>query len=78
MSKVMTYKGFSARVEFDAEDRIFVGRIAGIRDVIGFHAETVAGIEKAFHESVNDYVPACAALGQSANKPVSGNIYCRS
>ena len=40
MSNAMTYKGFSARVEFDAEDRIFVGRIAGIRDVVGFHSET--------------------------------------
>lgn len=77
MSNAMTYKGFSARVEFDADDRIFVGRIAGIRDVIGFHAETVAGLEKAFHEAVNDYAKACAALGQSPNKPVSGNMMLR-
>ena len=77
MSKAMTYKGFSARIEFDAEDRIFVGRIAGIRDVVGFHAETVAGLEKAFHETVNDYVKACDALGQSPNKPVSGNLMLR-
>ena len=77
MSNAMTYKGFSARIEFDAEDRIFVGRIAGIRDVVGFHAETVAGLEKAFHETVNDYVKACAALGQSPNKPVSGNMMLR-
>lgn len=77
MSNAMTYKGFSARVEFDAEDRIFVGRVAGIRDVVGFHAETVAELEKAFHETVNDYVKACAALGQTPNKPVSGNMMLR-
>ena len=77
MSNAMTYKGFSARVEFDAEDRVFVGRIAGIRDVVGFHAASVAGLEKAFHESVNDYVAACAALGQAPNKPVSGNLMLR-
>ena len=73
----MTYKGFSARIEFDADDRIFVGRIALIRDVVGFHAATVAGLEKAFQETVNDYVNACAALGQSPNKPVSGNMMLR-
>jgi predicted HicB family RNase H-like nuclease len=77
MSNALTYKGFNARVEFDAEDRIFVGRIAGIRDIISFHAETVSGLEKAFKESVNDYLKACEALGQSPNKPVSGNLMLR-
>ncbi len=28
--KVMNYKGYAARIEFDAEDRIFVGHVAGI------------------------------------------------
>ena len=77
MSNAMTYKGFSARIEFDAEDRIFVGRVAGIRDIVGFHAETVSSLEKAFHEAVNDYVKACAELGQSPNKPASGNLMLR-
>lgn len=77
MSKSLTYKGYSARVEFDAEDRIFVGRIAGIRDLITFHAESVSGLEKAFKESVNDYLKACEELGQSPNKPVSGNLMLR-
>ena len=77
MSNALTYKGYSARVEFDAEDRIFAGRIAGIRDIVGFHAETVTGLEKAFREAVNDYVRACDELGQSPNKPVSGNMMLR-
>ena len=77
MSNALTYKGFNARVEFDAEDRIFAGRIAGIRDIVGFQAETVTGLEKAFREAVNDYVKACAELGQSPNKPVSGNMMLR-
>ena len=77
MANALTYKGYSARVEFDAEDRVLVGRIAGIRDVIGFHAETVTGLEKAFREAVNDYVKACSELGQSPNKPVSGNMMLR-
>nr|WP_105405152.1 HicB family protein [Neorhizobium sp. T7_12] len=44
------YKGHYAVIEFDAEDEIFVGHIAGIADLVGFHAET------AFHEAVDDYV----------------------
>ena len=38
MSNAMSYKGYSARLEYDDEDGIFTGRIAGIRDGVGFHA----------------------------------------
>jgi len=37
MKNAMTYKGYTARIEFDAQDRIFFGRLAGIRDIITFH-----------------------------------------
>ncbi|CDZ65286.1 hypothetical protein [Neorhizobium galegae] len=50
------YKGQSAVIEFDAEDEIFVGHIAGIADLIGFHANTLAEAETAFHEAVDDYL----------------------
>ena len=42
----MTYKGFAARVEYSEEDGCFVGHIVGIRDVIGFHGESVAELRK--------------------------------
>ena len=50
------HKGHYAAVEFDAEDEIFVGHIAGIADLVGFHAKTVTDIETAFHEAVDDYL----------------------
>ena len=73
----MTYKGYAARIEFDAEDEIFTGRIAGIPDVIGFHAETVEELKLAFHEAVDDYVAACEKVGKSPQKPYSGNLMLR-
>jgi len=42
MKNSMNYKGYAARIEFDGHDRIFFGRLAGIRDIISFHGETVA------------------------------------
>ena len=56
MTNTMTYKGYAARIEYDDEDGIFTGRIAGIRDVVGFHADTVEGLREAFHEAVEDYI----------------------
>ena len=55
---MMLYKGFSARVEFDPDDQLFIGRLVGTTDVVGFHAETQEGIEAAFREAVDDYLAA--------------------
>ncbi len=75
--KAMNYKGYFANVEFDAEDYVFVGRIIGIRDVIGFHGESVQELEEAFHDAIDNYLAACKELGQKPNKPYSGNLMLR-
>lgn len=77
MSDVLTYKGYSARVEFDAEDRLFFGRLAGIEDGVGFHADSVDGLEAAFREAVDDYLETCARVGKSPDRPYSGKVMLR-
>ena len=74
---VMAYRGYAARVELDAQDRIFVGHLAGIRDVVGFHGTSVDELETAFHEAVDDYVAACEKLGRPPEKPFSGRVMFR-
>ena len=71
------YKGYSARIEYDARDNILVGRVAGIADIVGFHAESVTDIEAAFHEAVDDYLEACADFGRQPQRPSSGNVMLR-
>lgn len=39
MSK-MIHKGYTAHIQYDDRDGIFVGRVLGIVDIIGFHADT--------------------------------------
>ena len=73
----MFYQGYSARIEFDDEDRIFVGHLAGIRDIVGFHGSSVDELEAAFHEAVDDYVAHCDKLGLPPNKPFSGRMLLR-
>ena len=73
----MTYKGYSARIEYDDKDNIFVGHLVGINDIVGFHAESVAELQAAFRESVDDYLDVCEKLGQSPNKPASGKMVLR-
>jgi predicted HicB family RNase H-like nuclease len=75
--KPMTYKGYSARIEFSDEDDCFVGRVAGIRDIITFHGESVEEIRQAFKESIDFYLDTCAQRGESPNKAYSGKLFLR-
>ena len=73
----MIYKGYAARIEYSDEDACFVGHIAGITDVVGFHANNVPELRAAFEEAVDDYLATCAKLGRAAQKPASGRLMLR-
>jgi predicted HicB family RNase H-like nuclease len=51
--------------------------IAGIRDSVSFHADTVKGLQDAFHEAVDDYLETCAKLGKEPQKAYSGRVMFR-
>jgi predicted HicB family RNase H-like nuclease len=74
---MMTYKSYNARIEFDQDDEIFIGHIAGINDIIGFHADTVADLKSAFHQAVDDYIVTCAKAGKKPDKSYSGKMMFR-
>lgn len=74
---IMKYKGYSARIEYSDEDDCFVGHIAGIKDIIGFHADSVKALHKAFEEAINDYLETCKKLNRPPEKPYSGKILLR-
>jgi len=74
---MMKYRGYIARIEYDEEDRVFVGHLAGIRDIVGFHGTTVSELENAFHESVDNYIAISEETGRSPQKPYSGKLMLR-
>lgn len=73
----MTYRGYRARIDFDPDDRIFIGRLAGIQDIAVFHGTTVEELEKAFHETVDHYLEVSERTGRPAQKPYSGKLLLR-
>lgn len=73
----MNYQGYTARIEYSDEDALFVGHIAGINDVVGFHGESVSELRAGFEEAVNDYLETCAKLGRTPQKPYSGKLSLR-
>lgn len=74
---VMSYKDYSARIEYSDEDKCFVGHLAGIRDVVGFHGESVAELKSAFEAAVDDYLATCAKLQRAPQRPYSGKLLLR-
>ena len=77
MMNTMKYRGYSALIAYDDEDGIFTGRIAGIRDGVGFHADSVEALRIAFHEAVEDYIETCAQVGKEPQKEYSGRMMFR-
>ena len=77
MINVLEYKGYQAVIVFDPDDEMFVGHLAGIDDIIGFHGTTVKELKAAFHESVDDYVETCRKIGKAPQKPYSGKVMFR-
>lgn len=73
----MKYKGYIAQIEYDEEDRIFVGHLAGIKDIVGFHGSTVDELESAFHETVENYIAISEETGRTPQKPYSGKLMLR-
>ena len=73
----MTYKGYAAKIEYSDDDDCFVGHIAGIKDVIGFHADSVKELRRAFEEAVDDYLVSCEKIGRAPQRPYSGKLMLR-
>ena len=74
---ILTYKGYSTRVEYSAEDGVLHGKIEGIADLVNFESETTEGVEAAFHEAVDDYLAFCADIGQEPDKEYKGSFNVR-
>ena len=77
MTKQLTYKGYSATVEFDAEDRLFFGRLNGIADSVTFHGESAAELVEAFEQAVDGYLAMSEQLGRAPQSPHVRRIIVR-
>ena len=77
MNSLMEYKEYHAKIEYSSEDRVFVGHVIGINDVLAFDGESISELEEMFHETIDDYLDMCAELGQNPDKEYKGNFNVR-
>jgi len=74
---MLKYKGYTGHVEFDDEFGILYGEVLDLRDVITFQGKSAEEIERAFRDSVDDYLEFCQERGEEPDKPFSGRLMVR-
>jgi predicted HicB family RNase H-like nuclease len=74
---MMEYKGYMGIVEYDDDAKLFYGDVINTRDVITFQGTTVEEIERAFKDSVDDYLAWCGEEGTEPERPYSGKFNLR-
>jgi predicted HicB family RNase H-like nuclease len=72
MGKPMTYKGYTAKIEYSDKDECLIGRISDIRHIITFQGDSVKEIRQAFEEAVEFYLHICAEKNEEPEKPLTG------
>ena len=74
---ILTYKGYTGKVEVDLEAKILYGEVIDLKDVITFQGENVSEVTEAFKDSVDDYLEFCTVEGVVPEKPFSGKFIVR-
>ena len=72
---MLEYNGYFGTVE--ADEGVFLGRVAGLRDVVTFEGASFAEVERAFRDSIDDYLAFCAERGEAPDRSHSGKILLR-
>lgn len=61
---MLKYKGYTGHVEYDDEASLFHGEVLDTKDVITFQGRHVDEIEKAFRDSIDDYLEFCKSRNE--------------
>ena len=71
------YRNYTARIDYDAHDRIFVGRVLGMSEQLIFHGASVEELHADFEFAVDHYLSECEKEGRSPERPASGKLLLR-
>ncbi|MFO2466429.1 type II toxin-antitoxin system HicB family antitoxin [Pseudomonas sp. 15FMM2] len=77
MSNQLKHKGYIGSIEASIEDNCLFGKLLFIRALVSYEGQTVAQLESAFREAVEDYLNTCQTLGQTPEKPCKGSFNVR-
>lgn len=56
---MLEYKGYRGSTQYSPEDRVFHGKLLGIRALVAYESDTRAGLQAAFEEAVDNCLGMC-------------------
>ena len=77
MSSTMEYKGYLGSVEFSEKDKLFFGKVMGIRALISYEGTTAQELINDFHNAIDDYLALCAEEGIQPEVAYKGSFNVR-
>lgn len=77
MKNTIEYKGYIGSVEFSETDKVFFGKVMGIRTLISYEGTTAQELLEDFHGAVDDYLALCQAEGVEPEKAYKGSFNVR-
>ena len=74
---MISYKGYTGQVDFDADAEVFGGTVVNANVLMSFEGKTVTELRKSFRDVVDTYLADCKATGKQPKKPYNGTIVVR-
>jgi predicted HicB family RNase H-like nuclease len=73
----LEYKGYQGTIEADLATGLLYGKLAFIRDLVTYEAETLPELNKEFCFSVDEYLSDCEELNKTPDKLFKGSFNVR-
>ena len=73
----MEYKGYHVIVEYDGQDKILVGTVIGLNDMLGFHGTSIEELTVSFRNCIDNYLEWCKEVSKSPEKEFKGIVNVR-
>ena len=73
----MDYKCYTGSVEFSPEDRLFFGKVLGVKALISYEGASADELVEDFHGAVDDYLALCESQGVAPEKPYKDSFNAR-
>jgi predicted HicB family RNase H-like nuclease len=78
--ETLSYKGYTASVQWSEDENCLIGDVVGIEDIIFFRGSTIPEINETFKEMIDWYLESCEKKNKTPDKPpimipISSELY---
>lgn len=75
--EILKYKGYEGSAELDLARGVCRGKLLLINDLVTYESDSIAGLQGAFEEAVEDYIETCRELGRAPQVTLKGQFNVR-